>query len=105
MAEWSPDPDAWKGEEGECGSECDAGLTLVLPFLDNSAGFVHGWEACSLWQRMLTGEPVIEGYFHAANDEMLLMMAARLGYTAHLEPYAQAQEWSRMRFVYGEAFT
>jgi hypothetical protein len=43
-------------------------------------------------------EPVIRGYFHSANDEMLLLMAARSGYRATLERHPEMPEWSAMTF-------
>ena len=96
---WNPDDaDAWKGESGECGPDCDAELTLVLPFIDQSPSFVNGWEAATLWTKMEAGDATISGYFHSTNDDMLLLMAARRGYFATLERYEDAPEWSHMEF-------
>lgn len=85
--------------DGECAPDCPGELSLVTPFLTDNPYFVYGWEACALDARLSAGEEVIAGYYHSANDEQLLLMASKEGYSATLEVLDSAPEWSRMVFT------
>ena len=52
---------------------------LVLPFLTDDPMFAHGVEIGMLYMEMKEGEP-INGLYHMANQEQILLMANRAGY-------------------------
>ena len=52
----------------------------MVSFPDQSASFVHGFEAGQLWLLMEWASPEIERTVHDANREVINRMASRLGY-------------------------
>jgi hypothetical protein len=58
----------------------------VLPFLTTSKPFAHGVEVGCLWEQLKSLDRV-EGPFHRANQDQILLMLSRLGWTAEkVEP-------------------
>lgn len=53
---------------------------MVMPFLSDDPQFALGWEAALVYAQMRDRDRAIWGTYHAANDEMLLLMARRHGY-------------------------
>lgn len=62
----------------------------LVPFPDQSASFVHGFEAGMIWQRMVAREAVIgsadEVATHAENAAVFQRMADAQGYDLTIEP-------------------
>ena len=62
---------------------------MVVELLDDHPSFVLGFEVGRLYTQMRDGaERTIEGMYHAANDEQILLMARRLGWSAEIERLA-----------------
>ena len=60
---------------------------LVVSFPDESASFVHGYEAGSIGYRMEhTAEQVIEEMVHTENEEVFRRMCASFGWSAEFSP-------------------
>lgn len=60
---------------------------LVVAFPDESASFVHGYEAGAIGYRMEhTAEQVIEETVHTANEEVLQRMGAGFGWSVEFRP-------------------
>ena len=53
---------------------------LMVAFPDQSASFVHGFEAGQLWAAMEAGTADLERTVHAENCEVIKRMARRMGY-------------------------
>lgn len=83
----------------ECGPDCPQEYGLVLPFLSSSPQFVYGWEAHRVWASMCAEEALIDGFFHSENDEQLLLMASRKGYSVEMERVEHQPEWTRLTFA------
>ena len=75
VLEMSEDAETTEGEWG-----------LVLPFTSDDPVFTLGFEVGKLYSEMRSGERVIDGMYHTANDEQILLMAKRLGYHANWNP-------------------
>lgn len=62
----------------------DAGFMCLVPFTDQSASFVHGFEAGQIWQRMAANERKIGGEddmpTHIQNRETFQRMADAQAY-------------------------
>lgn len=69
-------------------SEDAAEFRCLVPFADQSASFVHGFEAGMVWQRMVGGETPIENpvAYHVENKAVFESMAAAQGYDVEMEP-------------------
>jgi hypothetical protein len=69
---------------------------LVVSFEDQSASYVHGWEAGGIWQRMRSGaEAEIEATVHTANRETLSRMAVAEGWSIEFKP-TEFDEWTQL---------
>lgn len=68
----------------------------LVPFPDQSASFVHGFEAGMIWQRMNAGEQTIgsdlEIATHSCNLEVFQRMADTHGYLLEID-YCDDDEW------------
>lgn len=67
----------------------DTEMRCIVPFPDQSASFVHGFEAGLVWARMEAGQTHIDGNgvpFHEANLEVFRRMAAHFGYDMEAQP-------------------
>jgi len=77
----------------------EQGYSLVMPFLDGSKSFVHGFECGQVWEEMERGEP-IERNINAANIEQIRLMAKVHDYKVDFEEYAPSLDpegtWRRM---------
>ena len=65
----------------------------MVSFPDQSASFVHGFEAGQLWLLMEWASPEIERTVHDANREVINRMAGRLGYVATWKP-TEVEGWA-----------
>jgi hypothetical protein len=54
---------------------------LVVAFDDDSASFVHGFEAGGLWEKMKLAPASIEKTVHTANETTIRRMARAEGYS------------------------
>lgn len=73
----------------------DTEYGLIVSFPDQSASFVHGFEAGSLWQKMESGtvaEIAVET--HIENREVIARMADHLGWSYESEP-THVSGWDR----------
>lgn len=71
----------------------DAEYGLLVSFEDQSASFVHGFEAGQLWQRMRDGtEAEISATIHTANRETVTRMALAEGWVATFTE-TEVAEW------------
>lgn len=62
---------------------------LIVSFEDQSASYVHGYEAGMLHQRMKSGaEAAIEMTVHIENQETIRRMAVAYGWEAEFKPTA-----------------
>lgn len=72
-----------------------AEFRCLVPFPDQSASFVHGFEAGLIWQRMNAGEQVIGTNYeiatHSANEEVFRRTADAHGYLLEVEK--DGSEW------------
>jgi hypothetical protein len=77
-------------------------MTMLYSFTDQSASFVHGFEAGAISVRMKSDEPLIDlGYeegfpIHSANVELLQRMCACYGYDLETKP-TDYNEWTAAR--------
>ena len=63
-----------------------ADYRLIVSFPDQSASFVHGYEAGQIGYRMqFTAEQSIEETVHSANAEVLTMMGIAYGWEMNFE--------------------
>lgn len=61
--------------------------SIIMPFLDGSKSFCHGYECGMLWVRMAHKLPLEDGVpIHDENIEQIKLMAAHHGYTAEFTP-------------------
>lgn len=58
---------------------------LLMPFLDESESFVHGFECGKLWNLMEEGECVERQLIHSTNIKQIEMMADTFGIIADIE--------------------
>lgn len=66
----------------------------LVSFPDQTANFVHGFEAGMIWQRMRAGEQHIDAItVHAENREVLQRMADAEGYEAAFFTITDCDEW------------
>lgn len=70
----------------------EAEFRCLVPFPDQSASFVHGFEAGMIWQRMIKGEPQIGGFddeiaAHFENAAVFRKMADAQGYDLDLSDF------------------
>lgn len=73
-------------------------MKLVMPFLDESANFAHGFECGQVWWAMERGEFEIDGMFHALNYQQFVLMSKIHCYKitdAHFQPDGV---WIAMKF-------
>lgn len=68
---------------------------LVISFPDQSASFVHGFEAGRIWQQMKNLTPVIKETVAHENAELYSQMAARNDYTLSLTDLGN--DWMELR--------
>jgi len=70
---------------------------LLVSFEDQSASYVHGYEAGGIWQRMRSGtEAEIEIMVHSVNRETLRRMAVADGWSVEFTP-TEFDEWVSMK--------
>lgn len=73
----------------------------LVPFPDQSENFTSGFEAGMIWQRMVTGEPVIGGLdeiaLHEENSVVFQRMADAQSYDLTIEPAGEG--WVIATFV------
>ena len=80
----------------------DATCRLLVPFDDSSGSYTEGFEAGMVWQRMLSGESVIDNAtpYHSKNCGVFYKMADAMGYdmdVKHLEN--DLSEWTEITFT------
>lgn len=69
---------------------------LIVSFEDQSASYVHGYEAGGIWERMRSGTVAeIETVVHAENRETLTRMATVEGWSIELKP-TEVDGWLSM---------
>ena len=69
----------------------------LVAFPDESASFVHGFEAGIVWECLQHDEAVFETVVHEANRKVLERMALASGYVAEwAEPFDE--EWVQVCF-------
>ncbi len=71
----------------------EQGYELLIQFEDQSASFVHGFEAGTIYGRMKEKRHVIEETVHTVNADLFAQMAAREGYTIELKSVGDDGEW------------
>ncbi len=71
---------------------------LVCPFLDSSPRYAYGVEFGMLFARMCAeAEGRIAGYFCLANQDQILLLASRLGWSVdELRPWGKDWFWCRL---------
>jgi hypothetical protein len=71
---------------------------LVCPFLDHDPRFAYGVEFGMLFARMRDGdEGEIAGYYCMANQDQILLLASRLGWSVdELRPWGRDWFWCRL---------
>lgn len=75
-------------------SEEHAEYGLAVSFPDQSANFVHGFEAGQMDQRMISGEtPIEDACVHVENEEVLRRLAEYRGYAVELRA-SGTEGWS-----------
>ncbi len=74
--------------------------TLVCPFLNPDPVYAYGVEFGLLYARMQhSGEPVAD-YFTRANQDQILVLASRLGWSVEeIRPWDKDWFWCRMEKV------
>ena len=58
---------------------------LLMPFLDESPSFVHGFECGKLWQDLDAGKSFTDATVHNANVSQIKMMCEHFGYEYSLK--------------------
>jgi hypothetical protein len=72
---------------------------LIVSFEDQSASYVHGYEAGMLHARMNSGqEAEIESVVHTENQETLRRMAVAYGWEAVFEP-TEVEGWITVKMT------
>lgn len=78
-----------------------AEMNLLVSFPDQSASFVHGFEAGQIWQRLSDGETLIEDQLiHRINAEVIDRMALQHGCYAewrHIDGYGDTYSYVTIR--------
>lgn len=74
-----------------------ADYRCIVPFPDESASFVHGFEAGMIWGRMEHAEAFIDGTFHTENLEVYRRMAGARGYDIETKS-TEFPEWTEVKF-------
>lgn len=69
----------------------DVKYSILLPFLDDSHSFVHGYE-CGMISQIMDHKEPIDRTVHSANVEQLKMMADVYGYRINFEEFAPAMD-------------
>lgn len=69
---------------------------LIVAFPDESAPFVHGFEAGQIWEAMTRSDPTIERCVHTANKEVIERMARQKGYSITWVP-TSLEEWTDVK--------
>jgi hypothetical protein len=70
--------------------------TLVCPFLNDDPVFAYGVEFGMLYARM-QAEDTIQDYFCRENQEQILLLANRLGWTVNVvRPHDEGWFWCEM---------
>jgi hypothetical protein len=71
-----------------------ATYNLVCPFLNNDPTFAYGVEFGLLYARMRSGVKRVKGYFCRENQDQILLLANRLGWTVRkLKPWDEGWFW------------
>jgi hypothetical protein len=71
--------------------------TLVCPFLNDDPTFAYGVEVGLLFSRMQTRARRIRDYFCRRNQDQILLLAARLGWTVkRMKPWGNDWFWCDM---------
>ncbi len=65
---------------------------IVMPFLDQSNSFTHGFECGQIWQLLGTGKPIVRRLCHTKNQEQIRLMCKRFHYNFLMEKYDH--DWS-----------
>lgn len=73
-------------------------LSLVMPFLNESADFSYGFECGKLYQEMRQGKLKIEGSFHQVNYQQFVLMANLWGYKITKCTFQDGDVWVMMKF-------
>jgi hypothetical protein len=58
--------------------------SLIMPFIDESPPFAHGFECGQLWQQMTDGKTITDEMICAENREQVEIMCRRFGYSCEI---------------------
>jgi hypothetical protein len=61
------------------------GDVLLMPFLDESESFVHGFECGKIWQLIEEGESVENYLIHTVNQKQIELMCRTFGLDCGIE--------------------
>lgn len=69
----------------------------MMPFIDDSASFVNGFEVGQLWASFKMGDVPESSTVHTANVEQLRLVAEHYRYDMFVEP-TEISEWTQLTF-------
>jgi len=71
--------------------------TLVCPFLNSDPVYAYGVEFGMLYARMQTSDEQVADYFCRENQDQILLLASRLGWSVvELKPWDENWFWLRI---------
>ncbi len=62
-------------------------FSLVMPFVDPSHSFVHGFECGQIWEKMTNSGEFKKQLIHVSNKKQIEMLCARFHYSFIIEDY------------------
>lgn len=66
--------------------------TLLMPFLDASESFTHGFECGQVWQKINEGECFEKYLIHTTNSKQIEMICEKFGVECEIETHDET--WS-----------
>lgn len=67
--------------------------TLLMPFIDESQSFTHGFECGQIWQRVSDGESFERCLIHSCNTEQIKMICESFGVQFNIQKSSDP-EWA-----------
>ena len=68
-------------------------MNLLMPFIDQSENFVHGFECGQIWEKLEWRRNLADYMIHTVNRKQIEMMCFRAGYNCAIEDLGNG--WSK----------
>lgn len=72
-------------------------MNLLMPFVDESENFVHGFECGQIWEKIEWRKNLVDYMFHTVNTKQVELMCQRAGYDFTIEEIGNG--WSKLNAI------